>query len=399
MHRLASLLFFLICFGSVSSFSQETDSTEIFLLTVSPAIDPASIYGHSAIRIVKPSLGFDRVYSWGVYDFNTTNFVWKFAKGRLKYRIADDEYARFIQQYDEEQRTVISQKINLGPGEKNTVIRLISLNLQPENMFYLYDFFYDNCATRIRDILEKAVGGKLVYPAENTLVQPSLRELINEAQRPMPWLTLGTDLLIGTPGDTRAGFRERMFLPKSLSGNLSLAGIQYQQGRLPLLQKPVKMLSYPEPETGKNILLSPLFIFSTLFILIMLLSLLVKNQVFNHYLDFFLFFVFSLLAMLMLFCNFFTDHQAMKFNLNIIWLNPFLLIACISLFIKSRPTAWFRIILFTSIVFLLALPFIPQSVNAALIPLILVLILRSAWRSRLGFLNTLSIRRSNEGIR
>ena len=113
MRGLISILLFLLLSGSLHASAQSEGSTEIFLLTCLPGRDALTIYGHSAIRILKTSDGLDSVYSWGVYDFRTPNFAWKFAKGRLKYRIDGDSYSRFLGEYVLEQRSVISQKINL----------------------------------------------------------------------------------------------------------------------------------------------------------------------------------------------------------------------------------------------------------------------------------------------
>jgi len=384
MQRLIYFLSILLLSIPLSVFSQPDDSTEFFLLTCLPGKEVATIYGHSAIRIVNTSVGYDEVFSWGVYDFNTPNFVWKFAKGRLNYKIDSDTYDQFIQQYLSEQRSVISQKINLSNEEKATFISLINNNMRPENRLYLYDFFYDNCATRIRDLLEKTFRGRLVYPDEKHKTIPTYRERINQVQKPIPWLSVGTDLLIGISGDKKAGFRERMFLPEDLRINLSLAAIK-DNGKLnPLLQKPILVLEFKPLAQNRKVWLSPLFIFSIIFIAITLLPILIKSKNFNNFLDIFLFFTFSILSVLMVFFNFFTDHQAMKMNMNIIWLNPFLLTALVSLVTKRRQSIWFRTILLLSIGFLLSVAILPQSINSAFIPLISILIIRSATRSKLN---------------
>ena len=385
MQRFIGLLFYLVLSGSVPASSQSAGSTEIFFLTCFPGNEVASVYGHSALRVVDASVGSDEVYNWGVYDFSTPNFTWKFAKGRLKYKIASCPYEQFLQEYVNEQRRVVSQKINLTANQKEVLITLINNNMQPENELYLYNFFYDNCSTRIRDIIEKATGDRLVYPGENTKIQPSFRKMINKAQKPMPWLIFGTDMLIGIPGDKKTGFREQMFLPEELMKNLSVTMIKDNNLMIPILQKPVTVVesSFSEPNT--NFFLTPVFIFSLLFVIIALLSVFTKTGKIIDGIDKLLFLAFSVLSVMMIFFTFFTDHQAMKMNLNIIWLNPILVIAFVALFLKSRPTIWFKIIFVISAAFLLFLILLPQSFNLAIIPLILVLIIRSAARSELSF--------------
>jgi hypothetical protein len=389
MRRLISLLFFLFVYGSLQASTQSEDSTEIFLLTCVPGRDALTIYGHSAIRILKTSDGLDSVYSWGVCDFNTPNFVWKFAKGRLKYRFDSESYRWFLKEYFLEQRSVISQKINLTNNEKERIIGLINNNMKPENKFYLYDFFYDNCSSRVRDIIEKTIGERLIYPKEYIKDQLSFRGMINKAQTPMPWLTFGTDLLIGSSGDNKAGFRDQMFLPEDLMKNLSLMKIKDTDKIMPLLQKPETVFDFNPAALDNRILLSPLFIFCILLITILILSIFIKQGKSIDYIDIFLFFIFSILSIFMVFFNFFTDHQAMKMNFNILWLNPFLIIAFITLITKNKNPIWFRILFLTSSGFLFSVAIIPQSINLAFIPIILILILRSVARSNFRFTSIL----------
>jgi hypothetical protein len=257
--------------------------------------------------------------------------------------------------------------------------------MKPENKFYLYNFFYDNCSSRVRDIIEKTIGERLLYPNEVIKDQPSFRGMINKAQKPMPWLTLGTDLLIGSSGDNKAGFIDQMFLPEDLMKNLSLTKIKDTEKIMPLLQKPETVLNFNSDTLDNRILLSPLFIFCILLIIILILSIFIKQRKSIDYIDIFLFFIFSILSIFMVFFNFFTDHQAMKMNLNILWLNPFLIIAFITLFTKNKNPIWFRILVLTSSGFLFSVAIIPQSINLAFIPIILILILRSIARSNFRF--------------
>jgi hypothetical protein len=385
MRRLISILLLLFLSGSLRASTQSEDSTEIFLLTCLPGRDVVTIYGHSAIRILKTSDRLDSVYSWGVIDFQAPNFVWKFAKGRLKYRIDSDSYSRFLQGYFLEQRSVISQKVNLTNKEKELLIFLINNNMKPENKFYLYNFFYDNCSSRVRDIIEKITGERLLYPKEYFKDQPSFRGMINRAQKPMPWDTFGTDLLIGISGDKKAGFRDQMFLPEDLMKNLSLMMIKSSDTIIPLLQKPETVLDFEPTNKTYKIFFSPLFMFGILFTIILILSFQNKWQKIIDFTDKLLFFVFSVLSILMVFFNFFTDHQAMKMNLNIIWLNPLIIIAFITLFTKSKHPIWFKIVFLITSIFLLSIAILPQSMNLAFIPIILIIILRSLARSNFRF--------------
>ncbi len=111
--------------------------------------------------------------------------------------LAVEPMQNFLQVYFYEKRYVQSQKINLTPAETAKLVALINENLKPENVRYRYDFFYDDCSTRIRDLIEKAVGDKLLYPPATGGKSPTFREMVGKYQEPFPWLKFGIDLLLG----------------------------------------------------------------------------------------------------------------------------------------------------------------------------------------------------------
>ncbi len=380
MTRIIIMITSLILAVALHGNASTSDSTEVFLLTCLPGKTVVTVYGHSAIRIVKKSTGFDKVYSWGVYDFSTPHFAWKFAQGRLKYLLEEVSYENFLQQYLIEKRNVLSQRINLNKTEVEILLNLININMLPENRLYLYDFFYDNCATRIRDIIERTLSQRIIYPLEEEAGEQTFRKRLNEAQSPLPWLSFGTDLLIGMKGDMKAGFRERMFLPEDLQKNLSLAQIRRKEEAILLLEKPILLLDFEKLTSAPAAKQTPIIYSSLLFLIVILLSIFFKSRKMANYIDMILFFSFSLLSILLLFFGFFTDHQVMRMNINLIWLNPFLIFALIALFIKKWSNFWFKIEFIISTVFLLTIPLFPQSINLTMLPLIIILAMRSGMR-------------------
>ena len=233
------------------------------MLTILPGKEIYTMYGHSALRVVIPERNFDNVFNWGVFDFSTPNFGLKFAKGRLDYMLAVYPYDRFMQEYFREQRTVYSQRVNLLPAEKEKLLALALENMKPENVAYRYDFFYDNCATRVRDILENSVEGSLTLSENKRRENPSFRELIDNYQKPYRWLDLGIDLLLGMPADKRAGASEQMFLPDFLMSNLSDAVIVRADGEHDLLDDPVVVFDFDTTPITSNRFTSPFFILWT----------------------------------------------------------------------------------------------------------------------------------------
>ena len=381
MKKVIPIITLILSLSFTGIHSQTVIDTTIYLLTCGPGIETYSIYGHSALRIKFNSSNRDLVYNWGVFDFNTSNFAWKFAKGRLDYMLAVESMQSFPQTYFFEKRYIHCQKLNITPGETTQLIKLINENLKPENIKYRYDFFYDDCSTRIRDLIEKAVGGRVLYPPEEKVRQPTFRDLIAKCQAPFPWLKFGIDLLVGSPADIKAPYRDRMFLPYYLEKELSEAVVNREGKMVPLLQNPDIILDYPEPVIKRNFLFMPPCVFTVLFIIVMIFSAIIKNKKFIYWFDLIAFLIFTMLAVMMIFFNFFTDHAQLRWNLNIIWLNPIIIICFVSLIIQKRGILWFRILFYTSVAFLAVHFFLPQSFNIANLPLLLILGVRSLIRS------------------
>lgn len=381
MKKLTILMIFLIS-GTYGIMSQEGPAADIYLLTCGPGTETYSIYGHSALRIVIPERNYDQVYNWGVFDFATPNFVWKFAKGRLQYMLGVYSYDSFLREYDSEKRWVISQKINLSVEEKQELFNLISVNLRPENIKYRYDFFYDNCSTRIRDLLEKASGGNLIYPDDESKKNlPTFRELISDYQKGYPWMKFGIDLLLGAPVDKKATMRDRMFLPVGLQTGLSSLQLRHDGKMIPLLQNPEVVLKFGQQELKEGFFESPVFIFCMVLIISIILSAVLRDKLPARIIDIFVFSVFSLLAIMLVFFNFFSDHHQLRWNLNIIWLNPLIIICLALLIINNNKVIWFRLVFWFAVIFLAVAVILPQKFNNAIFPLTVLLILRSSVRA------------------
>lgn len=377
------ILFITLSFLLISvsrGFSQSPNDTVAYLITCGPGTETYSIYGHSALRIVIKDQQTDVVYNWGVFDFNTKNFAWKFAKGRLDYMLIAEPPKGFLQEYFFEKRYVYSQKINIDPAETRKLVALINENLRPENVKYRYDFFYDDCSTRIRDLLEKSVGEKLKYPPPETGKIPTFRDMVARYQNPYPWLRFGVDLIMGSTSDKKARFRDRMFLPIDLREGLSKLTVQRSGKRIPLLQNPEVLVDFDAPVIKQSFLIAPPFVFTMVIVLVLILAGLIKSKKIIRIIDIVIYSVFSLLSILMIFFNFFTDHLQMKWNLNIIWLNPFIILCLVMLILKKEGTLWFRIVFFISAGFLLIHFVLPQNFNFAFSLMTIILLIRSSVR-------------------
>ena len=382
MKKISLLILLFILISAKGVQAQPSTDTTVYLITCGPGTDTYSIYGHSAIRVYIPKNNSDMVYNWGVFDFGVPNFAWKFAKGRLDYYLLEQPLDQFLPEYVYEKRYVYSQKMNISPEETKKLVSLINENLKPENVKYKYDFFYDDCSTRIRDIFEKSVGVKLLYPPAEMSEIPTFRNLVSKYQYPYQWLQFGIDLIMGSTSDKKASYRDRMFLPLDMQKELSEAVVNRSGKMIPLLQNPQMILDFPSPSMRKNFLNSPAFIFTLVLILIIIMSVWLKNERILNVADLIIFLIFSILAILMIFFGYFTDHVQMKWNLNIIWLNPIIIFCFISLILKKEGIIWFRIVFYISAAFLILHFILPQEFEISFIPLVLIIMIRSLFRGR-----------------
>jgi hypothetical protein len=381
MKKIILLLAILMVTGYIDLISQTPSDTSVYLITCGPGTETYSHYGHSALRITIPERNSDLVYNWGVFDFSTPHFAYKFARGRLEYMLDTEPFKRFLQTYIYEERWVQIQKVNLEPGEIKTLMKLIAENLKTENRKYRYDFFYDDCSTRIRDLLEQAVGSSLIYSPSGNEKQPTFRFLTGKYQRSYPWLNFGIDLLMGTPCDKKASYRDMMFLPIEMQNELSEAVINRDGRMIPLLRNPDIVLDFNAPVVKSNFFTTPDFIFSILCVLIIIFFYLVKNKRAIKAADIIIFTLFSCLALLMLFTNFFTDHQQMKSNLSLLWLSPFVPVCLAAVLMNRNWFVWFRIVFVLCLISFLIQIIFTYAANSAFIPLILILLVRSFARS------------------
>lgn len=391
MKKILLISAFLLTFCVTSLFAGKNADTTVYLITCGPGLETYSIYGHSALRVVITSAKTDTVYNWGIFDFGAPNFAWNFAKGKLAYWVGDDPIQRFLREYFYEKRWVVAQKINLDQNEATTLIKLIHTNLREENKKYKYDFFYDDCSTRIRDLLEKSIGEKLLYPPSPAGKLPTFRSMTGKCQSVLPWLNFGIDLIMGAPGEKKASIRDQMFLPLDMKEILSQSVINRSGKMTPLLQNPEYLMDFDKVEVKQNLLLSPVFVFTYLLIVIVILSAILKSKRANKLIDISVYSVFSILALLMIFFNFFTDHPQMKMNLNILWLNPFIIICLLAVIFKKESVIWFRIMFVISTLFLVLHMVLPQAFNIAILPLLLILIVRSSVRADYSW-NPLSLK-------
>jgi hypothetical protein len=383
-------LFFLLCgfYGSVAQ-------SRVSVLTCSPGNDLYSVFGHTAIRVFEQSEeGIrDVVYNYGVFQFDDS-FYWKFACGRLDYLLLREPFHEFQWEYLQSGREVIEQELLLDSAQKAKLLFLLEENAKPENRVYRYDFFYDNCATRVRDMIARALmpqEDQLGFANPDTSLIHSLfpgyfpvsnkgdityRQAIHVYLESQPWSHFGIDLALGLPCDDVVNAYGMMFLPDSLSASVSALHVDDRR----LVGENIELLP-GEANIERSFLFTPLRVFSLwLLIHVVWWVLFRKYQRLRFLLTRILLFVSGALGVLVFFLWFFTDHQTTVVNLNILWANPWNLILCFLPFswVVSR-WYWYAPTLIPLVFFTLFGGLLPQEFHWGVWPLV-VMLLFSAYR-------------------
>ena len=371
---LISYFLFLIPYFS----SAQTDSCHlrISLLTCSPGDELYSTFGHSAMRVIDSAANEDIVYNYGTFDFSEPGFYTKFVRGKLMYYLSTEDFTSFKQSFQAENRGMTEQVLNLTCNEKQKMFHLLLQNLMGENKFYKYDFLFDNCTTRLRDLLERSVDTAARFPA--IINKPAtFRQFIFEYMdyNDNQWVKLGMDILLGNKTDAVMNNREVMFLPDYLMKGFDKGSIGGKQ----IVTSTNNILNRSASHKQTNFLTHPLFIFSVLLFAIVLLSFSKNNSLQRSLFGFdgFLFFTTGLTGCLILFMWFGTDHMVCRNNYNLLWALPTHVVAAFFIHTKKSWAKKYFLItaLFNSLV-LIAWFFLPQHMNTSLIPIVLLLIFR-----------------------
>ena len=353
--------------------AQQADSADVYMITCAPGNASYSIYGHTALRIVIRGTGFDMAYNWGIFDFSTPNFTYRFAKGKLDYMLGASPYKRFLQEYIDEGRPVWSQKLNLSDAEKERLFVLINENLREENRKYRYDFFFDNCATRVRDIVAAAATDTVIFPEKEKL--KSFRQLIDPLQKVLPWLDFGADMLLGIQSDRKATVSDEMFLPLFLRDNFAASVIVHDGVKEPLAGPVETVVDFPPPsDVAKRWV--PQAVMWLLFILVALLTFVFRRPGLEKALDFVLYFIYSLIALILVFTNIFSEHDALHLNLLFLGINILIPVLFVMLFTRNKAVKMSRLALTISLLWIPASLIAGQGINPALVPLVLTIMVR-----------------------
>jgi len=376
MKRLVIFTIILLSYLPSWSYGEEV---QISLITVGVGASIESIYGHNAIRVRNTALETDITYNYGTFDFETPGFVLKFMRGQLPYRVSTANYENFLNYYHRERRSVTEQILELDSLEKTKIIQFLEFNILPENREYMYDFFMDNCATRLRDILNNQITDLKWDDTQSS--QKTFRQIIKEYQKVMPWTDFGIDLIIGANADKKTDLRLESFIPDYLMTAVSHA-TKTSNGKK-LERSKIVVLDVEQESTKIPFFFKPIFLFIVLLLLEINLFFRGLNNKVKPWIkkyDTFWIIILAICSLLMLFMWWGTDHVATKNNWNLLWANPLLPLWYFGnkLFGKHHNIVMYSILglLFVSLVNAIPnLQFLPQYFNfiVSIISVILLL--------------------------
>jgi len=328
MIRKLVLLLAVACFAVPRLFAADSMTVapmphlRISLVTCGPGAEEVyEVFGHSAVRLVDSGRHTDNVYNYGTFEYGP-NFEMQFMRGKLLYSLAVYPFSEFMQEYVQAGRSVNEQVLNISDSQKLFIASFLDENYEPQNRYYKYDFFFDNCATRIRDIFPQALGKGFAFgnalPANSKL---TFRDIINQYFRTRLWERMGVNILLGSKIDQKMSNEDVMFLPDFLEKGIAgatLNGKNISAGSAQLLAATHSlhpMFNWP-------------FLLSVLLAALTIAGLSVPQlRRLGQVMQAFMLAITGLLGVVILLMWFGTDHQACRDNFNLLWALPTNLIA------------------------------------------------------------------------
>lgn len=302
------------------------DSVEISLLTCRPRQNVYSLYGHTAIRIQDKQNHLDMAVNYGMFSFDKPFFILRFVFGLTDYSMDIEDFEAFRIYYATRGAGVKQQTLNLTKEEKKAIIDAIIKNYEPQNRVYRYNYFYDNCTTRARDILLDNIKGTIRYQTRNKNSE-SYREMIHDYNEQQRWARFGNDLLLGIKADFPTNHEQQQFLPDNLRKDFDNAVVIDKNGQKRALVSNSSWVVLPGTQAEwSGFPLSPTTCAIIFFVIVVAVSIYERCKIKMFWgMDIFLMLLTGLCGLILL-AMVFSQHPTVRVNLQILLLNPISLI-------------------------------------------------------------------------
>jgi hypothetical protein len=376
------VLFFgliLMATQSIAQFPQLSKEAEISVLTMGPTQEELySAFGHSAIRVHDRVQQFDLFYNYGVFNFNQPHFYLNFARGNLNYMMDVYDYAPYRDYYIEHNRYIHEQVLDLTYDQKVKIFNYLQWNNLPQNQYYQYDYFYNNCATKIRDVIQTALRDEVAFDSTFIKTNYTIRNLTDLYLTKQPWGDLGIDICLGLPMDKKASPFEYMFLPDYIESSFDHATNKLLGE--PLVKEKISVYEM-KPEENSFHWYHPWVVFGIVFGFVAFITWRNwRNEKISRWLDVVILLATGLIGILLFMLWAFTDHKAAAGNFNLMWAIPTHAFIAILLLFKKKPI-WLRTYFLITLIICAALlagwSLLPQALNVFLIPVVGMILMRS----------------------
>jgi hypothetical protein len=351
-----------------------SDSAQISLLTVAPGEELYSTFGHSALRVRDRENRLDRCYNYGTFDFNQPNFYINFCRGKLLYRIDTDRWEDFEYGNMYERRAMQEQVLRLDREQRQRLFDLLENNMLPQNRSYKYDFFYDNCATRLRDIVRNAAF-QVVYDSSHVRPGTTMRHLLHQYLTQRPWTRFGMDLVLGIPTDKVARPDDYMFLPDYVHHVFAATRLNGQP--LVTSERRLPQQGFPPLTRETAPWRQPFWIVCALAAIGILCMF---NKRASRIYDTLFWFVLGVAGLIIALLWFATDHAPTKMNLNILWALP----THLFFFWRMRRTEitenYFTATAILALLTLIFWNWLPQELPIEGIPIAMLVVVKGFWK-------------------
>lgn len=361
-----------------------SENSTISILTYGPLEEVYLHFGHSALRIQDPQKNMDILYNYGMFDFGQPNFIGNFLQGKLLYSLGVQQYQPVLNYNRSRDRHFTEQVLNLTLAEKNEIYGLLRENYRPENRDYYYDFYFDNCATRLWEIIGETLKDKLIYDKQQIDKGKTFRQLLEEYIEHNPWLDFGIDLILGTSNDVKSGFKGQLFLPDYLEKSLNNSTINRDSTTVKLVATTNVLHQTSKPKPQPSFWTAPLFLFGLLCLVFLGCTFLRIDNLPVRLLDGLFFTVLAIIGLIISFMWWGTEHETTKNNWNLLWTLPTQLWLAIAIFrnkIGDYTKWYFLLTALIAAIILLTFPIFPQQLHIAFIPILLIVMFRGLWYS------------------
>lgn len=368
---------------------EPADSAEtitVSLITCAPGGEVYELEGHSGLRLQYS--GYDYVVNWGLFDFNSPGFVFRFVKGETDYCVGTTPTSYFLGQYAYQNRTVTEQTLNLTPDQSMRLLCAIDTAMTPMNRTYRYNYVYDNCSIRPLRYLEEAIGTPIKFGPD--AVNSTFRREMTRFHANYPWYQFGIDIALGSGIDKDITLREALFAPVTLCQEAASAQIQSDGQWQPLVKNTA--ILYEAEGTGAVLpatpwWMTPMAVMSLLLILSAVVSVIdIKLGRQSKWFDAVLFCGLGLTGIVVAFLVFISVHEATTPNWNLLWLNPLALLVPALMWWRRfqgvlKCYHWLNLAAIATMMVVAVAGL--QVINMAFVPLMLADALRSATNLRL----------------